>query len=204
MLWDGTYGFSSLSEKTRKSNHLQMSLQRQHFLLSLIIKDPECWSGRDLNPRPPAQQTDALVTELTRLRRNHSFASFVLLVYSNVLIFLLLSNKNSNWILKEQNRIYPRPDHLTLIVSEVLFECIAHKYRALDSETRTTTSRRFSQYWVLLTCEPATLWRENVIAVVILLRVSARMSSWREQVKFIKSKQFYHFAIWRGFNLQYK
>ena len=23
MLWDGTYGFSSLSEKTRKSNHLQ-------------------------------------------------------------------------------------------------------------------------------------------------------------------------------------
>ena len=36
MLWDGTYGFSSLSEKTRKSNHLQMSLQRQHFLLSYL------------------------------------------------------------------------------------------------------------------------------------------------------------------------
>ena len=33
MLWDGTCGFLSLSEKTRKSNHLQMSLQRQHFLL---------------------------------------------------------------------------------------------------------------------------------------------------------------------------
>ena len=33
-LRDETYGFSSLSEKTRKSNHLQMSLQRQHFLLS--------------------------------------------------------------------------------------------------------------------------------------------------------------------------
>ena len=32
VLWDGTYGFSSLSEKTTKSNHLQMSLQRQHFL----------------------------------------------------------------------------------------------------------------------------------------------------------------------------
>ena len=31
---DGTYGFSSLSEKTRKSNRLQMSMQRQHFLLS--------------------------------------------------------------------------------------------------------------------------------------------------------------------------
>ena len=34
VLWDGTYGFSSLSEKTRKSNHLQIWLQRQHFLLS--------------------------------------------------------------------------------------------------------------------------------------------------------------------------
>ena len=29
-------GFSSLSEKTRKSNRLQMSLQRQHFLLSYL------------------------------------------------------------------------------------------------------------------------------------------------------------------------
>ena len=35
-LWDGTYGLSSLSEKTRKSNHLQMSLQRQHFLLGYL------------------------------------------------------------------------------------------------------------------------------------------------------------------------
>ena len=34
VLWDGTYGLSSLSEKTRKSNRLQVSLQRQHFLLS--------------------------------------------------------------------------------------------------------------------------------------------------------------------------
>ena len=31
-LWDGAYGLSSLSEKTRESKHLQMSLQRQHFL----------------------------------------------------------------------------------------------------------------------------------------------------------------------------
>ena len=36
VLWDGTYGSSSLSEKTRKSNRLQMSLQRQHFLLSYL------------------------------------------------------------------------------------------------------------------------------------------------------------------------
>ena len=35
-LWDGAYGLSSLFEKTRKSNHLQMLLQRQHFLLSYL------------------------------------------------------------------------------------------------------------------------------------------------------------------------
>ena len=35
-LWDGAYGLSSLSEKTRKSNRLQMSLQRQHFVLSYL------------------------------------------------------------------------------------------------------------------------------------------------------------------------
>ena len=34
MLLDGTHGFSLLSEKTRKSNRSQISLQRQHFLLS--------------------------------------------------------------------------------------------------------------------------------------------------------------------------
>ena len=48
--------------------------------------------------------------------------------------------------------------------------------RALDSETRTTTCARFSQYRVLLTREPASFWRENVIAFVIVLRVLARMS----------------------------
>ena len=36
VLWDETSGLSSLSEKTRKSNRLQMSLQRQHFLLSYL------------------------------------------------------------------------------------------------------------------------------------------------------------------------
>ena len=35
-LWDGAYGLSSLSEKTRNSNHLQMLLQRQRFLLSYL------------------------------------------------------------------------------------------------------------------------------------------------------------------------
>ena len=36
VLCDGTYGVSSLSEKTRKSIHLQMSLQRQHFLVRYL------------------------------------------------------------------------------------------------------------------------------------------------------------------------
>ena len=35
-LWDGAYGLSSLSEKTSKSNHFQMPLQRQHFLLCYL------------------------------------------------------------------------------------------------------------------------------------------------------------------------
>ena len=44
MLCDGTYGFLSLSEKTRKSNRLQMSLQRQHFLPSVcaLAVDDTC------------------------------------------------------------------------------------------------------------------------------------------------------------------
>ena len=69
VLWDGNYGFSSLSEKTRKSNCLQKSLQRQHFLLS-YFKDPECWSSGVWNSQPPTQQTDTLSTELTRQRSN--------------------------------------------------------------------------------------------------------------------------------------
>ena len=62
--WDGTYGSSSLSEKTRKSNHLQISLQRQHFLLSyfktLSVGPAGVWT-RDLPLGRPA-----LPTELTR------------------------------------------------------------------------------------------------------------------------------------------
>ena len=78
---DGTYSFSSLSDKTRKSNRLRMSLQRQHF------EDPECWSSMwtvDVFPKSrknrmlsrrlvlvqrafePAKQTGTLPTELTR------------------------------------------------------------------------------------------------------------------------------------------
>ena len=57
VLWDGTYGFSSLSEKTRKSNRLQKVLQRQHFLLSnlktLSVTPAGIWT-RDLPLSRPA------------------------------------------------------------------------------------------------------------------------------------------------------
>ena len=42
-LWDGAYGLSSLSEKTRKSNGLQISLQRQHFLISYLKTLGPAW-----------------------------------------------------------------------------------------------------------------------------------------------------------------
>ena len=51
----------------------------------------------------------------------------------------------------------------------------------IDSKTSTTTSTRFSQYYVVRARKPASFWRENVVAVVILLRVLARMSKWRKQ-----------------------
>ena len=57
VLWHGTYSFSSLSEKPRKSNHLQMSFQRQHFLLSyfktLSVGPAGVWT-RDLPLGRPA------------------------------------------------------------------------------------------------------------------------------------------------------
>ena len=62
---DGTYGFLSLSKRTRKPKHLQMSLQRQHFLLS-YFEDTECWSSRGLNLQSPTYRTGALPSELTR------------------------------------------------------------------------------------------------------------------------------------------
>ena len=43
----------TISKKSRRSNHLQMSLQRQHFLLSYFTNH-KCWSCRDLIQGPPA------------------------------------------------------------------------------------------------------------------------------------------------------
>jgi len=56
---DGAYCLSSLSEKSRISNHLQMSLQRQHILLSYF---------KTLSVGP-VWDSNALPTELTGRRR---------------------------------------------------------------------------------------------------------------------------------------
>ena len=60
-LWDGAYGLSSLSKKTRKSDHLQMLFQRQHFLLRYL---------KTLSFDPAGlltQQTGAYTIELIQL-----------------------------------------------------------------------------------------------------------------------------------------
>ena len=60
---DGAYGLSSLSEKTRTSNHLQVSLQRQHILLS-YFKTLSVFPFRGSNLRPAARQSGAQPIEL--------------------------------------------------------------------------------------------------------------------------------------------
>ena len=41
-LWDGAYGLSSLSEKTRESNHFADVITKA-ALSPHLFKDPECW-----------------------------------------------------------------------------------------------------------------------------------------------------------------
>ena len=49
------YGLSSLAEKIRMSNHLEMLQQRQHILLS-YFETPSVVAVLSLNPQLPAQQ----------------------------------------------------------------------------------------------------------------------------------------------------
>ena len=57
------YGLSSLSKETRKSNRLQMYLQKQHILLG-NLKTLNVGLGGELNKWPPAQRTCAYPVEL--------------------------------------------------------------------------------------------------------------------------------------------
>ena len=64
VLWDGTYGRRPYP-KTRKPNHLQISLQRQHFLLSylktLSFGPARVWTSRSTDRRSPNWANHAAV-----------------------------------------------------------------------------------------------------------------------------------------------
>ena len=61
---DDAYGSPPLSEKTRISNHLQMSFAKAEYSPQLF-KDPECWSGLGLGPE----------TSRTVVRRSTNWAN---------------------------------------------------------------------------------------------------------------------------------
>ena len=65
---DLLYGFSSLSEKTRKSNRLQMSLQRQHFLLSYFKTLIVGSAGVQTHDLPLSRPALSQPAEITRRR----------------------------------------------------------------------------------------------------------------------------------------
>ena len=71
--------FSSLSEKTRKSNHLQTSLERQHFLLrylkTLSVCSARVWTATSLStdPRSPHWANQAAVSFQVSFRLPLSF-----------------------------------------------------------------------------------------------------------------------------------
>ena len=67
-------------EVSRKSNRLQMSLQRQHLLLS-NLKSLSVFCGLDLSPPPPAQQASALPAELTNKNLAHCYLIMEILTY---------------------------------------------------------------------------------------------------------------------------
>ena len=74
------------------------------------------------------------------------------------------------------NRVRKRTQHVTCNMQQC-WELLANNLASVCTglKTRTTTRTRFSQYWVLLGHEQASFWRENVIAVVILLQVLANV-----------------------------
>ena len=84
MLWGRTYGFSSLFKKTRKSNRLQMSLQRQNFS---VILSPWVlvWPGfKPATSCPADQHSPNWANQATVKLTNLHFAFSVLfgLIYS--------------------------------------------------------------------------------------------------------------------------
>ena len=111
---DGAYGLSFLSKKTRTSNHLRMSLQRQHILLSYFktLSVSPVWGS---NPRPPAQQSGSLPIELTR-RRFLSFYLFFFISSSKISrnrAAAIFENKYFNVIITSHKVIVARYTYMT-------------------------------------------------------------------------------------------
>ena len=83
-------------------------------LSSQVFKEPEYWSGRGLNLRPPAQQTNALLTKLTRwqlgARNLMEFRrAYFKLIFAHLLTLLELaqfySNPPSPWQLRTSHLV---------------------------------------------------------------------------------------------------
>ena len=126
VLWDGTYGFSALSEKTRKSNHLQMSLQRQHFLLTYLktlnVGLARVWT-RDLTTdrRSPNWANQAAVfvatQDWTRVIKSETslFYSFCSILLQNMAhVFVVRGSLlQKTFILTEENSYAASLNHTT-------------------------------------------------------------------------------------------
>jgi len=76
-LWNRAYGFIVLIREDWKVQPFA-DVFTKAALSPQLFKDPECWSGRDLNQRPPARQTGAYPTALTgrRLKSSQVYFTF--------------------------------------------------------------------------------------------------------------------------------
>ena len=110
----------SLSEKTRKSNRLQMSLQRQHFLFSIKRPPAKCWSGRCAEPATSRSADRRLSSWANRMAKNDQ--SWILekhrTSYLNVVYPLF--NKTAFWATFQ----FAQRFYLNTVYCEVFYESI--------------------------------------------------------------------------------
>ena len=78
-LWDGSYGFASLSERARISNHLFMSQERQHILLTvyhyiciILLFHSPCVALRKKDDCSRSTQSIAFMSNAARNRQDKS------------------------------------------------------------------------------------------------------------------------------------
>ena len=110
-LRDGTSGLSSLSKKTRKCNHLQMPLQRKHFLLSylktLSVGPAGAWAHDLLHGSPALYQLSQLVgtpaLDFVHLYVWWCLSMFVCFADGSEAVFYLSHNPDSkHWVVQLQ------------------------------------------------------------------------------------------------------